>query len=446
MWYKRSTYRILNNIVSNLRQTGYARTLLTKWRSMTADKNEEALSAPVDLSDRKERNADNFVFEDEGDEDDIAVLKHLIRNRFGVDENLTFIQQQNQAKTNTYISRQLTSLNFVHASEEFDLDQSDVHGSRVIPQRQTPDASLRPFLKYTEKECEMLRKVCSTVQPASGLSNENDVHGDQKAVNKGERDSCLDNKDNVIVDDEVQINLSEAQSLIVDALKAVLDGGQLLGYLQGFPGSGKTTTAKKLEDITGLRILYCGSTGSASAHFNSSTINSLLSLGMNVDTVDLTKEITSPNMISKIVQLMDGCDMLLIDEVSMITPVTLARIELRMRQSLDPSLPFGGKHILLLGDMWQFPPVSDLSKPALYQSAVVVATNKRVPNEAYRAGANLFTQFRLFVLNDQQRMHEDYADFLKPLSDMTVQYPITKEWLSKLKVLSQDDLKKPDSP
>ena len=446
MWYKRSTYRILNNIVSNLRQTGYARTLLTKWRSMTADKNEEAASAPIDQPDRKERNADNFVFEDEGNEDDIAVLRHLIRNRFGVDENLTFRQQQNQAKTNTYISRQLTSLNFIHASEEFDLDQSDVHGSRVIPQSQIPDASLRPYLKSTVKECDTLRKVCSTVQPASALNNENDVHGDQKALHNGDGDSGLDIKDNVIVDDEVQINLSRAQSLIVDALKAVLDGGQLLGYLQGFPGAGKTTTAKKLEDITGLRILYCGSTGSASAHFNSSTINSLLSLGMNVDTIDLTKEISTPNMISKIVQLMDDCDMLLIDEVSMLTPVTLARIDLRMRQSLDPSLLFGGKHILLLGDMWQFPPVSDLSKPALYQSAVVVATNKRVPNEAYRAGANLFTQFRLFVLNDQQRMDEEYADFLKPLSDMTVQYPITKEWLSKLKVLSQDDLKMPNSP
>ena len=117
-----------------------------------------------------------------------------------------------------------------------------------------------------------------------------------------------------------------------------------------------------------------------------------------------------------------------------------------MRQCLNPDLPFGNKHILLLGDMWQFPPVSDLSKPALYQSAVVVATNKRIPNEAYRAGANLFTQFKLFVLNEQQRLQKDYADFLKPLSDMKIQYPITEEWLSKLKVLSPHDLKTPNSP
>ena len=89
------------------------------------------------------------------------------------------------------------------------------------------------------KECDTLRKVCSTVQPASALNNDNDIHGNQKAVHNGEGDSGLDNKDNVIVDDEVQITLSGAQSLIVDALKAALDGGQFLGYLQGFPGAGK---------------------------------------------------------------------------------------------------------------------------------------------------------------------------------------------------------------
>jgi hypothetical protein len=216
--------------------------------------------------------------------------------------------------------------------------------------------------------------------------------------------------------------------------------------LQGFPGAGKTTTVKKKEEVTGLHVLFCGSTGTAAAHFNSSTINSLLSLGLSIDKVDLAKETTSPHTISQIVQLMDKYHLLLVDEASMITPVTLARIDLRMRQCFDPDLPFGGKHILLCGDFWQFPPVSFLPKPALYQSAVVVSTNKRIPNESYRAGANLFTQFRLFVLNDQQRCTPDYAKFLKPHRDMKVKYPITRDWLRKLKVLSAEDLKIPKDP
>ena len=40
--------------------------------------------------------------------------------------------------------------------------------------------------------------------------------------------------------------LSSAQIKIVAALKDSIEGGQLLGYLQGFPGAGKTTTAKKM--------------------------------------------------------------------------------------------------------------------------------------------------------------------------------------------------------
>ena len=35
---------------------------------------------------------------------------------------------------------------------------------------------------------------------------------------------------------------------------------------------------------------------------------------------------------------------------------------------------------------------------------------------------------------------------LAPLSDTKKDYPITDEWLSKLKVLSPEDLQKPDSP
>ena len=209
-------------------------------------------------------------------------------------------------------------------------------------------------------------------------------------------------KDRLILGKPVKIDLSTAQIKIVAALKESIEGGQLLGFLQGFPGAGKTTTAQNLEEVTGLRVLYCGSTGTAAANFKSETVNSLLSLGLSVDYIDLAKAITRPQTMAKIVQLMDYYHMLLIDEASMLTPVTLARIDLRLRHCFNPDLPFGGKHILLLGDMWQFPPVSDLANPALYQSAVVVATNKRVPNEAYRAGANLFTQFKLFVLNDQQ--------------------------------------------
>ena len=159
---------------------------------MAADKNEEAASAPINEPERKVTNEDNFVLEEEDKEDDIALLSDLIRNEFGVDASLTLRQQQNQAKTNTFISRQLTSLTFVHTAKEFDLDQSDVHGSTVIPQKTIPEASRKPYLEFTLKDCSILsKKVKSTVEPGSALNNENDKHDDQKAVHNGERESGL---------------------------------------------------------------------------------------------------------------------------------------------------------------------------------------------------------------------------------------------------------------
>ena len=123
---------------------------------MAADTNKEAESAPIDKPERKVMNEDNFVLEKEDEDGDIAFLSDLIRNQFGVEATLTFRQQQNQAKTNTYIVRQLTNLSFVHTAEEFDLDQSDVHGGRVNPQKKVPEASLKPYLESTVKDCSIL--------------------------------------------------------------------------------------------------------------------------------------------------------------------------------------------------------------------------------------------------------------------------------------------------
>ena len=414
---------------------------------MAADKNEDFAHDCKETTQRVGTTAEvDVVINSEEQAPDVSILQALLRDKFGINDNLSFRQKQNLEKTNAYMNRQLTSLSFMHEGHEINVDQSTVAESIEVLPQDIPQSSLQPYLCLTLIEWDaMAKRVLSNVEPAPLV--EDDTADD---LYKLDRANIVENanapKDRLIHGSPVQINLSTAQINIVAALKESVEGGQLLGFLQGFPGAGKTTTAQNLEEVTGLRVLYCGSTGTAAANFNSETVNSLLSLGLSVDYIDLAAEITTAQKIAKIVQLMDNYHMLLIDEASMLTPVTLARIDLRLRHCFNPDLPFGGKHILLLGDMWQFPPVSGLAKPALYQSAVVVATNKRVPNEAYRAGANLFTQFKLFVLKDQHRMDKDYAKHLAPLSDMKKDYPITDEWLSKLKVLSPEDLQKPDSP
>ena len=378
--------------------------------------------------------------------DHTKLITHLLRDKFGVNSNLTLRQQQNRLKSDIFNQAQENSLEFIHQSIVIPLGKSEsISMLTVIP----PDIlqkSLRPYINWDTDKCQRLseelrRNIVSSLQDDS--KDDCDAIPDQGNICDVPGNENL--TETVLVDDEKEIKLSDAQEKVVDDLKASIAAGQLLGFLQGFPGAGKTTTSKKMSEVTGLRVLFCGSTGTASAQFYTRTINSLLSLGRNIDNIDLSKATTSAQLISKVVAAVENYDLILIDEASMITPVTLARIDLRLRHCFNSELPFGGKHILLCGDMWQFPPVSGLWKPALYQAAVAVATNKKVPNEAYRAGANIFTQFKLFILNDQQRAEKDYADHLAPLRDTTLKKPITRDWLNKLKVLAPDDVKKPSS-
>ena len=63
---------------------------------------------------------------------------------------------------------------------------------------------------------------------------------------------------------------------------------------------------------------------------------------------------------------------MVIDGASMMTPVMLARIAFHLSLSLELNSPFGRLHILVIGDIFQFPTVSrGFAKPSLYQAAVL---------------------------------------------------------------------------
>jgi hypothetical protein len=51
--------------------------------------------------------------------------------------------------------------------------------------------------------------------------------------------------------------------------------------------------------------------------------------------------------------------MIVIDEISYISPEMLAQIDNRLRQLMGkPETPFGGIAVLLMGDFFQLPPVA----------------------------------------------------------------------------------------
>ena len=73
---------------------------------------------PDEQPERKGANPVGFFMDMGENHDDIAVLTDLVRDSFGVDDNPPFEQKQNQVKTNSYISRQITGLNFKAYAKE----------------------------------------------------------------------------------------------------------------------------------------------------------------------------------------------------------------------------------------------------------------------------------------------------------------------------------------
>ena len=237
--------------------------------------------------------------------------------------------------------------------------------------------------------------------------------------------------------------LTDSQKECVDVMRKDMERGQMLVFVHGPPGSGKSTTARLLVSEKNLDLVFSGTTGTASSHLKAQTINSLLHMGRNVEDFQERQMRISPNVKSKIVSSFGDAKILVIDEVSMLNPVMLALIDLRLRQCFDSEKHFGGLHIILMGDMFQFAPIGyKLKKPALYQAAVLCSRNRRLPNVAYRNGANLFMKFRLVRLKGQERAEKAIDTFLKPLRDTSRKRPITRSWVQKLGTLTASDIRK----
>ena len=282
----------------------------------------------------------------------MILMQYLLKDKFGFNSNLTIRQQENRLKSKLFGEAQQNSLEFIHRSVVIPLEGSESVSIITDIPHDILQNSLRPYIVWSTDKCKQLsEQLLSNNVSSIQDDSKDDCAGEEYRGNIIDVPGNESLKETVLIDDEKEIRLSEAQNKVVDELKASIEAGQLLGFLQGFPGAGKTTTSKKMSDVTGLRVLFCGTTGTASAQFYSRTINSFLSLGRNVDKIDLSKATTSAQVISKVVAAVENYDLILIDEASMITPVTLARIDLRLRHCFDSQLPFGGKHVLLCGDM-----------------------------------------------------------------------------------------------
>lgn len=141
------------------------------------------------------------------------------------------------------------------------------------------------------------------------------------------------------------------------ALQLVTHGRNI--FLTGAAGTGKTYTVKsivKWARSTNLHVSVTATTGTAAVLLGGKTIHSAMGIGLGTKSVDALVSDTKTHkkwLLQKLVRL----QLLIIDEVSMLTAELLDKISKYLSQLRNNLAPFGGVQVVFVGDFHQLGPV-----------------------------------------------------------------------------------------
>ena len=171
-------------------------------------------------------------------------------------------------------------------------------------------------------------------------------------------------------------------------------------FLTGRAGTGKTTFLRKVQKMVGKQFITLAPTGVAAILAGGDTIHSFFGLPMDVCTLG-----TMGKMNEARIQALLHTDTIIIDEVSMVRCDIIDAIDYTMRKTLRSSLPFGGKQVIFVGDMFQLPPV-------LKQGAETELMNDLYHTDDYFFyKANVIKRMRLVKIEFQKVYRQDDEQF-----------------------------------
>ncbi len=190
-------------------------------------------------------------------------------------------------------------------------------------------------------------------------------------------------------------------------------------FLTGEPGSGKSYIVNEYVQYLrthGIEPAITASTGIAATHIGGMTIHSWSGIGIHtsLDIGDI-RHIASSKHIGK---RMRGTKVLIIDEVSMLAPATLAMVEAVCREARQNYEPFGGLQVVLVGDFFQLPPI--IRRKNEDDPDQIVLLDEPEARFAYDSSAWTRAHPATCYLTEQHRQDDkDYLGVLSAIRDNT---------------------------
>ena len=135
---------------------------------------------------------------------------------------------------------------------------------------------------------------------------------------------------------------------------ALLSGGKHL-FLTGKAGTGKSTLIRRFIAETDRNVVVVAPTGIAALNVDGYTIHRLFSFNTTTSLDDVRTGRYYPGRFAKTIASLDT---LIIDEASMVRADLFDQVTAALeRFGPAPGTPFGGVQIVLVGDLYQLPPV-----------------------------------------------------------------------------------------
>ncbi len=134
---------------------------------------------------------------------------------------------------------------------------------------------------------------------------------------------------------------------------------QPLIFITGRAGTGKTTLLRYFAEHSAQNTVVLATTGLAAIHVHGQTVHSFFRLkpGNLLDPANLHR---LPR------KTVDAFDTIIIDEASMLRADLLDAMDYILQLSTRSDEPFGGKKIILFGDLFQLPPVEEKTTSGLF--------------------------------------------------------------------------------
>lgn len=140
------------------------------------------------------------------------------------------------------------------------------------------------------------------------------------------------------------------------ALNVMLGGSSV--FLTGAPGAGKTYVLNEFIGRairSGKRVAVTASTGIAATHIGGTTIHAWSGMGIRDQLSDWDLARLRSN--ERLIKRYNGTDVLVIDEISMLHGSRLDIVNQLAKLFRENDEPFGGLQVILVGDLFQLPPV-----------------------------------------------------------------------------------------